>query len=224
MDRIRVYEYEIVHEFPHDPTAFTQVWFLVFSTHSRCANASSIQALSLSRTLSLSQACRIFSSSHERERSIGVCVCVSISEKRRKPSVCLDRHKNEEETKWDPDITRFEDMQGLVYNGNETFYESTGLYGKVASSSRSLCCNFINIICILHFSCIHNKVNPFLSISICFLLTPQHRMCVVLQSSVRKVDVTTGKVREMVWLCDIHVMYRGRKEVVSTTDRFPAAL
>jgi hypothetical protein len=25
MDRIRVYEYEVVHEFPHDPTAFTQV-------------------------------------------------------------------------------------------------------------------------------------------------------------------------------------------------------
>lgn len=48
-------------------------------------------------------------------------VCVSISEKRRKPSVCLDTHKNEEETKWDQDITKFEDMQGLVYNGNETF-------------------------------------------------------------------------------------------------------
>ncbi len=41
----------------------------------------------------------------------------------------------------------------------------------------------------------------------------------VLQSSVRKVDVTTGKVREMVWLCDIHVcIEEGRKEVVSTTD------
>jgi hypothetical protein len=54
MDRIRVYEYEIVHEFPHHPTAFTQVWFLVFSTHSRCVNASSIQALSLSHSLAVS--------------------------------------------------------------------------------------------------------------------------------------------------------------------------
>jgi hypothetical protein len=119
MDRIRVYEYEIVHEFPHDPTAFTQVWFLVFSTH-QGVQMLAVSRLSLSRTLSLSQACRIFSSSHERERSISVCVCVCVYVWEEKEPFCLLRQTQRTRKKQSGTLTLRDSKICRVWSTMET--------------------------------------------------------------------------------------------------------